>query len=646
MKLHTRFLLGSLAATLAFYSPRLAAEVPSGPGGDREAKLIAIIRSTASPAEKALPCKELAIYGTARAVPALAPLLRDPQLSSWARVALERIPGPEADEALRDAVVDTTGRLQQAVINSLGVRRDAKATPLLAGKLQDTDPEIIASAAVALGRIGGDQAAKALSQALDQAPEAARLYVAEGAIRCAEGFLNDKKFGRARKLYDQVRGANAPRNKVLEATRGAILARQEKGIPMLLAQLRSADKQTAAIGLRTARELPGTAVTKALAAELDRTEPEKQVYILLALAERGDAAAVPTIAEKAKSGPTPLRIAAIGVLEQLGDVSSVPTLLSASVSTDKALAQSARDALTRLPGANVDRALVSHLASAQGLERQTIIELAGKRQIESALPEIKRYAMDSDPAVRAAAFQAVGLMGKEGDLPELVSALEKYQDPELEAAILGVAGRAGAVAAPSLVALARSERAELRPIGLRALAAAGGPAALSAVESAVNDSDESIRDEAVRTLASWPNTWPDDVSIAAPLLDLAKNGQKNSHQVLAMRGYLQFLQGCREISPQDKVQKLQAALPLMKRPEEKRLAVSVLQPLSTPEALEMLVSLTDDPAVANEASNAIIRFLTPKPQAISRDLRNKALDTLLERNKSENMKKRVEKLRD
>lgn len=618
---------------------------PSAADKEKEAKLIAVLQSSAPAAEKAIPCKELSIYGTATAVPALAPLLKDPQLASWARIALEAIPGPEADKALRDAVSVTKGRLQQGVINSIGVRRDENAVPLLSQKLQDSDPEIIASAAVALGRIGGDDAAKALTKALGGSPEAARMYVAEGAIRCAEGFLNAKKHGKARKLYDSVRESNVPKHKMLEATRGAILARERGGIPLLMEQLRSEDKQRVSIGLRTARELPGTAVTKALAAELDKTPAEKQPLLLLALAERGDSVALPTIVSKANSGPTSLRIAAIGVLERLGNVSSVPTLLNAAVSSDKQLSQAAKNALTRLPGTEVDAALVKKLATAQGAERQTIIELAGKRQIDAALPLIKQSMNDASPAVRRASFEAIGMMGKAGDLPELLAALQKYDDSEIEAAILGVAGRAGATAAPQLTALAKHEKAEVRPIGLRALAAAGGPVSLKAIEGAITDPNEEVRDEAVRTLASWPNTWPDDQSIAEPLLELATHGRKNSHQVLALRGYLQFLQGCRDLSPEQKVKGLEKATTLVKRPEEKRLAISILQPLATPEAIEMLITFTGDEAVADDASNAIIRSINTKPQAFSRELRTKALNAVIEHAKNDSLKRRAERMR-
>src|SRR5262249_23871305 len=94
---------------------------------EKEKELIAVLRSDAPKAEKAISCKKWAIDGSSAAVPELAKLLPDPQLSSWARIALEAIPGDAADEALRKATESLQDNLLVGVINSLGVRRDAKA---------------------------------------------------------------------------------------------------------------------------------------------------------------------------------------------------------------------------------------------------------------------------------------------------------------------------------------------------------------------------------------------------------------------------------------------------------------------------------------------------------------------------------------
>ena len=82
--------------------PAGAADGPEA-SPEKEKELLAILRSDAPASEKAITCKRLAIHGSSASVPDLAPLLHDAQLSSWARIALEAIPGTAADEALRTA---------------------------------------------------------------------------------------------------------------------------------------------------------------------------------------------------------------------------------------------------------------------------------------------------------------------------------------------------------------------------------------------------------------------------------------------------------------------------------------------------------------------------------------------------------------
>ena len=156
-----------LAAALA--APVDAAQTPPAAldakdfSPQKQRDLIRVLKSDKPPADKAMACKQLAICGTKDAVPALAPLLADPQLASWARIALEAIPDPAADAALRKAMGKLSGPLLIGAINSIAVRRDAKAVAALAKKLKAADPEVASAAALALGRIGGTRAAKTLA---------------------------------------------------------------------------------------------------------------------------------------------------------------------------------------------------------------------------------------------------------------------------------------------------------------------------------------------------------------------------------------------------------------------------------------------------------------------------------------------------
>ncbi|MHC4505496.1 MAG: HEAT repeat domain-containing protein, partial [Planctomycetota bacterium] len=208
------------------------------PSGEREAKLVAVLKSGAGFKERAAACRELARIGTREAVPALAALLgaegKDEKLSHMARYALETIPDPSVDEALRTALGRLKGRPLVGVIGSIGVRRDAGATEALARLLRDADPTVAQAAARALGRIATPGAADALEGALAGASRANRLAICEGLFRCAEKFVADHRRGRALAIYDRLRrSADAPHQLRAAALRGAVLTRGKEGLPLL-----------------------------------------------------------------------------------------------------------------------------------------------------------------------------------------------------------------------------------------------------------------------------------------------------------------------------------------------------------------------------------------------------------------------------
>ncbi|HEX5471562.1 MAG TPA: HEAT repeat domain-containing protein, partial [Lacipirellulaceae bacterium] len=373
---------------------------------NKENELIETLQSKPD-AEKAIACKELAIFGTKKSVPELAKLLSDKELASWSRIALEAIPDPAADEALITAAKRLHGELLVGTINSIGVRKSAKATNLLSRLLNDSNTSVASAAAVALGRVGGEAATDALRHSLTSAPDPVRSAVAEGCILCAERIMSNGKSGEAAALYDEVRKADVPKRRRVEATRGAILARGSAGIPLLLEQLHSSDGAFFYIGLATARELPGHEVAEALVAELPRTTADRASKLLIAIGDRDDHELPHQVIEYGKRGDKSVRIAAIQVLGRRGDATCIPTLLEVAASSDADLAQAATAALATLPGKNVDTELVAHLEKAKGKALAVLIQAVGERRIE-ATPQLMKSLDQSDAAVRQAALAALG----------------------------------------------------------------------------------------------------------------------------------------------------------------------------------------------------------------------------------------------
>jgi len=613
--MHTpRFTTGRLvllsALILSSAAPAPAQE-NSKPAQPSEADLIELLRSDAPAAAKASACKQLAIYGSEAAAPELAKLLADEQLASWSRIALEAIPGAAADEALREAIPSLQGKLLVGVINSIGVRRDGAAVEVLTGRLPDQDIDVASAAAAALGHIGTAPAVKALREALADgrasagAPVAVRAAIAEGCVLCAERLLAAGRRDEAGAIYDQVRRAEVPKQNVLEATRGAILARQSDGIPLLMEQLKSADKSFFQIGLSTARELSGAEVSPALAAELVGVAPDRAALLLHVLADRGDKTVLPAVLQTALSGPKEVRIAALGVLPRLGDVTLVEPLLQIAAGIDAELALAAKSAVAGLPGEQVDADLKSRLASAQDVASPVLIEIIGLRRIEST-PELIKLSGHSDAAVRRAAFAALGATIGLKDLSVLISEVTSPRHPDdaqaARQALLAACIRMpeGDACADQLALAMANAPAPTKGVLLEIVGAMGGVRSLEIMSSAGKGGDPQLQEIVIRVLGRSLN-----LDAAPVLLDLAKTAPGANYQVNALRGYIRFARQFVKADAQ-RVEMCQQAWAIAQRTEEKKLVLEVLGRTQSMAALRMAVAAAETPDLKEDAARAAL----------------------------------------
>lgn len=612
----TRLLICSVVLAAGMAAPARAAD-------PQEAALIAILKSDAPAAEKAITCKKLAIHGSSEAVPELAKLLSDPQLSSWARTALENIPGDAANEALRKAAESLEGRLLIGMINSIGVRRDAGAVGLLTKRLQDKDAsdiEVSSAAAVALGRIGNADSAKILRSALAINPPKVRSAVAEGCVLCAERLLKDGKSADAASIYDDVRKAEVPKQRVIEATRGAILARNQEGIPLLLEQFRSPDKTFFQLALGTAREFPGSELDKALAAELAKATPDRAALIVQAMADRPKTVVLPAVVKAAEQGPKEVRLSAISALARVGDVSCLTSLLAAAVDNDAELAQSAKTTLAELAGDKVDAEIAALLGKSDEKSRgyTVLIELVGQRRV-SAQPALLKALQSTDKAVRAAAFIALGETVPLEGLNLLVSQVVAPKNAD-DAAVAQKALQAAAVRMPDREACAAEltmafgkSPAETKGILLEILGAVGGTKALATIGAASKSDDPEMQDAGSRLLGKW-----NSVDAAPVLLDLAKNAPDPKYQVRALRGYIGLARKFATIPDAERAEMCQKALELSAAAEQK-LVLEVLKLHPSLATLKVALKAMEDADMKDDASQAAL--------AIAQKLKGKGVDT-------------------
>lgn len=592
-------------------------------------KYIAVLKSEAELKDKSDACRELGRVGTKEAIPVLAALLADEKLSHMARYGLEPIPDPAVDDAFRAALPKVSGRVKIGVITSLGFRRDVKAIEPLAALLKDADAQVASAAAVALGWIGTPEAKKAIEAVLTTAPEAIQAGVYDGALKCADVLMQEGKAAEAIALFDQIRGKQFPPHIRLAGTRGAILARGEAGIPLMVETIRGDDPNLFNAVLRVALELKGPKVTAALADELAKAPAHRQTALIETLCIRGDAAAGPAVVGLVKSTDKAVKIKAIQGVSRLKEASAVPLLLQLTADADGQIADAAKASLVTIPGAEADKAILSILAKDDAASKRAGIDLVARRRVLDAVPALQKLAGDADEGIRQDAIKALGdLVSAEqiGVLIDLLNQAKSAQDIEAATtALSAVATRADDAAADKLIAaLAKAQPPQRRAL-IRALGAMRGPKVLAAVRGALKDTDPQVVDAAVRAICDWPGK-----DVAADLLAIAKDSENGTHRVLALRSYTKLTKE-RGMQPAQKLQMCKEMLALAKKDPEKKVVLSALSDVQHPESLKMVMSMYDEAGVREEAGAAAVtiaeKILAGQPKLVAESMEKVAAGT-------------------
>jgi HEAT repeat protein len=603
-------LLAIASACLVMLAPAAA---PAAEPSAREKELLAVLTGDADEASKAITCKQLAISGSAASVDALEALLPNERLASWARIALEAIPGPEASAALRRSTAILRGRELIGVINSLGVREDADAVALLLTRLSGEDDDVAEAAAAALGRIGGAAAVAGLESRLIAEDEDRRNAVAEACVVAGEGLLADGKAAEAAAIAAAVREADVSEQRKAEALRLAILAGGEQGLALLTESFYEPSRRLFAMAVTCARSMPrgedGRGVDDALVAGIEGLlggkGPDTRATVLLnVVGERGSPATLPLVLRLITDAPPSVRIAAIEAAGRLGDASVLEPLLTAVTSTDETVAAAARTALTELSGEAIDAAFIERLTSDNPAVLVAVVEAIGARRLDAGGMLIPLVDHSEEP-VRIAVLRSLGSVANLDDITVLITGVQKPKsEAEREAARLALLeaavrmpDREGCAAKIASAIGAAKEAADSDVVLLETLAAVGGTRALSAVETAAASGARTLEDAATRLLGTWMT------ADAAPVLLKLAKASDGAFRGRALRGYLRI---ARQFTMPDaeRASMCREALAAAANDEERTMVVEILPRNASKAMLEVAREAEKLPGTAEAAKAA------------------------------------------
>lgn len=540
-----------------------------------ESKLHGILQAPdATPDAKGWACDMLRQIGTEASVAPVAALLGEKEICVRACNALQSIPSPKVDEALREALPRLAAVEQETVIQTIGARRDAKAVVLLAPLVGNDNEGVANEALFALGHIGTREAADVLKSM--KPAETLRSARDQALLECAGGLLAAGQETEAAILFDLVYKKGSHYAVRGAALRGLIRCDPNRATELLMPALQAEDPHLRTAALQALGEMANDdLIVKALDQMKDLT-PAQQVVLLDSA--RGHAV-LPAARRALKSDHADLRSAAIRCIARTGTVSEVSILVEAAAGAAGETAE-VQNALVALKDPAVDGALVDLLGGDPKQVRLAVAALNGRNARSAAANLIKLAGTCADDGVARELDSALAALAGPEHLKDLVALLMTAPTSAVgnaAAAALTTVGKASGnedEVCRLLAAELPKASAKVRAAVLGVLPGLGNAQALALVREQLKAAQDAAGHiDAVRCLADWPDATPLD-----ELLALAEETKDVQQNVLALRGVLRMLAlpDVRERAEYNEY--LKRALAAAQRDEEKRRIEQLLVP--------------------------------------------------------------------
>ena len=592
---------------------------------------------------KMLACKRLGVYGTDKAVPALAAMLPNEKLNHAARYALETMPCEAANEALIKAAKELDGVCGIGCVDSVGAKRLVQASDMLKEKLKGCDCPMMRKAIyVAFGYFGNDEATAFLQSLLKGEPDkdpVAWRALADALFDCAEVYQAAGNYDKAIEIYDSVVVPSFPVFVQKAASYHALLARKAKVVDLLISKMDSPKACCFTGGLKTIREYAAEdaePIVKALIAKLDTLPADRQALVLRALGDRKDsvsqALVFPALKKFVASKELGVQIAAIQAMSKVDEKNAVEAFKAITESAEPEDAAQKEIGLAEivktvaaLPGTDVDDQIIEQYNTLALKEAPVavaffkIVELRRIADLGKALVEVANTE-NVDEAVRTAALYALADIVTLDKLNLLVDALASEKDDNKASWILRSACTRlprEECAAKVISLLDGAKDVEEQGKMLNLLKQIGGKTAIAAVEKACWN--PVTVDAASQVLGTW-NT-PDDIQeVADACLKLAKEAKERKYAVRGIRSYIRIPRQF-DMPAAQKFAMCKTAFETASRNEDKVLIFEVFKRVIEVSSAKEAFSYASDAQFAEPAYDAVVA-VAKKFQGQSSEIRD------------------------
>jgi HEAT repeat protein len=380
-------------------------------------------------------------------------------------------------------------------------------------------------------------------------------------------------------------------------------------VQMVVKLLSDNDKDLRALGLEQIRtDTKGAAATRQFAAQLPHLPAATQAALLGALADRGDAAALPSVAALlADSRDQNVRAAAVSALGSLGGASDLPALLK-SLSADSAAERAAaRSALTRLRGEDIPDAIAKAMKESPPPIHVALLDILVTRRALKTVGTILTDAVDDKSDVRKAAMTALGQLASAEHLPGMLEGvLKASKGAERDAAEKAVALVCSRIDDPQQQAILSAwsnVNVEDQTSLLPTLGRIGGAKVYLSLKAAMTSDDLPRRDAGLRAICNWP-----DASVADQLFSLAQQAGSPTNRAMTFQALVRVGSLRDTRSDLERLDRMKQAMSIAKSDDERCLVINRCRASYAVESLRYVLPYLDQPQFVQLACETIVEL--------------------------------------
>ncbi|MBB1646275.1 DUF1080 domain-containing protein [Sphingobacterium sp. UME9] len=547
------------------------------------------------------------------AIPAVATCLTNDYLADAAARTLVSIRTPESTAALGKALAaSTTEKTAIALVTALGDLKDKNAESAILGLTQKYNSDgFQRTALIALSKIGGTASESLFQEKLNAAGYSYDKLDAVGlGIDYAQALIDNKHDQDAvkflNKFFQESQKAKSINGQIasLKLLTTIDPAKQQKN---LLAAVKSDNGAYRNIALQLLGKYGKGADAKSLLALASKGTPEVQESVLNYLAHNGSASSLKLIQALVNKTQSPVtKLAGLSALNTLSQGKETNTLIQA-LNADQQFNNSVKALILSSKDANVVTDVNNALATVDDDKKIQLLDILSKRSNNASSKAVLAI-KSANPAVEEAINKALPNVAQESDLEELFSRLNNTTDNKsavlLQRSIVNVVqsstnskGLTEKLAA-NISKSAAPNTAKYFPI----FAGLGDAQSLKAVTAYLNNNNTGLRSAAIESLAGW------STSNALPeLVSLSRTEKDDNLFNTVYRGLIKSISSSSN-TPEQKTLLLRDAFNVAKTTDQKKAALSALQPTGTYQSLVFSADLMNDAQLGGTAANVAMNI--------------------------------------